>query len=49
MKIISILIPVYNEKENIMNIYQEIIKSIEQLNEYAFEIILWITALKIFL
>lgn len=39
MKIISILIPVYNEKENIMNIYQEIIKSIEQLNEYAFEII----------
>lgn len=39
MKRISILVPAYNEEENIPTVYSEVLKVIDRLPEYTFELI----------
>ena len=39
MKMISIMVPCYNEKSNIMELYQRIVKAFSELKKYDYEII----------
>ena len=39
MKLISVVIPVYNEHENVFYMYKEIKKEFEKLEKYDFEMI----------
>ena len=48
MKKIGIMIPCYNEQENIVQICNAVVKEItEELPQYDLKYLLWITALRI--